>query len=479
MKVAGIIAEYNPFHNGHAYHIEEVRKRTGADYVVVIMSGNFVQRGGPAIADKYIRTKMALLGGADLVIELPTIAATASAETFSRCGVSILNALGIVTHLGFGCETDDLDLLWALASLFAEEPAEYQYMLSSYLKKGLSYPAARACAAGEYFQKNVPRNVQGNVHNNASTDDTFTQKSENDSVFSNENNIIYDSEIIENTLNNPNNILAIEYLKALKQIGSNMKPCPILRKGNGYHDENISGVLSSATAIRNKIFSYDIFETDMLLYNAMVAEEIVPDFEKDEKVFRNFLENTIPPRSVEALIEYFKTARPICEDDFSQLLQYKLCLESCGGNKFHLYADVKEELANRIWNRIEEYSSFSGFVHDIKTKNMTFTSISRGLVHILLDIKKTDMDCLMESNYAPYVRLLGFRKASALLLNELKKSSIPVISQIAKDQHQLNASALRLLQLDISSSHIYSLVKGNKSGLSVGKNEYRTPLVYV
>ena len=211
MKVAGIIAEYNPFHNGHAYHIEEVRKKTGADYIIAIMSGNFVQRGGPAIVDKYTRTKMALLGGADLVIELPVVAATASAETFARCGVAILNSIGVVTHLGFGCETDDLELLHALANLFVEEPKEYQELLSSYLKEGLSYPAARAKAAGEYFQKFV-------------ADTSITNRNSTHNVYA--DGIIDNTLNIEATLNNPNNILAIEYLKALKQINSTIKPCP-------------------------------------------------------------------------------------------------------------------------------------------------------------------------------------------------------------------------------------------------------------
>ena len=419
MKVAGIIAEYNPFHNGHAYHIEEVRKQTGADYVIAIMSGNFVQRGAPAIVDKWTRTKMALLGGADLVIELPVVAATASAETFARCGVSILNAMGVVTHLGFGCETDDLDLLWKLADLFVEEPAEYQGLLADYLKKGMTYPAARAQAAMEYFPQ------------------------------------------LQSVLNAPNNILAIEYLKALKQSGSTMKLCAILRKGNDYHDEHLSGELSSATAIRNKIATMDRMETDHAV--ATLA----------------YLESVIPQKGLAILQDALKVARPMHTEDFSNLLQYKLCLEANSKESFLNYADVKEELANRIQNLLEEYKSFDGFVELLKTKNMTFTSISRGLIHILLDVKKTDMNCLIGTNYAPYARVLGFRREAAALLHGLKESSIPVITQIAKEQDKLSDDALRLLQLDIASSHIYNFMKENKSGFVTGKNEYRTPLVYV
>ena len=439
MKVAGIIAEYNPFHNGHAYHIEEVRKKTGADYIIAIMSGNFVQRGGPAIVDKYTRTKMALLGGADLVIELPVVAATASAETFARCGVAILNSIGVVTHLGFGCETDDLELLHALANLFVEEPKEYQELLSSYLKEGLSYPAARAKAAGEYFQKFV-------------ADTSITNRNSTHNVYA--DGIIDNTLNIEATLNNPNNILAIEYLKALKQINSTIKPCPILRQGNHYHDEDLSGSISSATAIRRNMLELEVSTME----------------------YENLLLKYIPQICLDILLESLKLCPPIIENDFSSLLHYKLYLEQ---NDFRNYSDVKDDLANRILNLQESYVSFTVFIDEIKTKNMTYTNVSRALLHILLDIKKSHMNDLTSSNYAPYIRVLGFRKSSSLLLNKLKNSSIPVVAQLAKDKKGLNDTALRLLQLDISSAHIYNLMKINKSGLSIEKNEYRTPLFYL
>ncbi len=418
MKVAGIIAEYNPFHNGHAYHIEEVRKKTGADYIIAIMSGNFVQRGGPAIVDKYTRAKMALLAGADLILELPVIAATASAETFARCGVAILNAIGVVTHLGFGCETEDLKLLDQLATLFAGEPSEYQELLSSFVKKGLSYPAARASAAAAYLESIGLGNVN----------------------------------TVEEALNNPNNILAIEYLKAIKQLGSSMKPCPILRQGNGYHDQTATGSYGSATAIRKEILA------------------------SEYSLIHNFLKQQIPACCADVLSDAIKSVGPVTENDFSGLLHYKLCLEK---NDFLDYADVRDELANRILNLQENYTSFSCFIEDLKTKNMTYTSISRGLLHILLDIKKTDMEILSQLNYAPYIRILGFRKASSLLLNELKHSHIPVIAQLAKDQKDLEDLALRVLELDISSAHIYNVIKGTKGSPNNCKNEYRTPLIYI
>ena len=143
MKVVGIIAEYNPFHNGHKYQIEQIRKKTNADYVIVAMSGNFLQRGVPALCDKYSRTKMALECGADLVLELPTIWATASAEFFAQGGVAALASTGVVTHLGFGAETNDLDSLLQVSSILKEEPDVYRAVLGNSIRTGNAFPIAR------------------------------------------------------------------------------------------------------------------------------------------------------------------------------------------------------------------------------------------------------------------------------------------------------------------------------------------------
>ena len=146
MKVAGIIAEYNPFHNGHSYHIEETRKLTGADYVVAVMSGNFVQRGAPAVMDKFLRTRMALMGGADVVLELPVPFATASAEDFAMAGISVLNQTGVVDAVCFGSECGDTGLLTQAASVLVKEPAPYKKALKQELKNGVSWPLARSRA---------------------------------------------------------------------------------------------------------------------------------------------------------------------------------------------------------------------------------------------------------------------------------------------------------------------------------------------
>ena len=194
MKTIGIIAEYNPFHNGHAYQIAELKRKTNADFVVIAMSGDFVQRGAPAIIDKYCRAEMALLCGADLVIELPAVWAVSSAEDFAMAGVTLFDKMGCIDGICFGAESDQLPQLKSIAGVLAEEPDIYRSALSSYLKKGLAFPAARAAALSDYFK---------------STGMNF----------------------LISILDTPNNILAVEYLKALKRRNSAMTPILIPRRG--------------------------------------------------------------------------------------------------------------------------------------------------------------------------------------------------------------------------------------------------------
>ena len=185
MKTAGIIAEYNPFHTGHQYHIEQTRAITGADFIIVVMSGDFVQRGAPAFLSKLVRTKMALLGGADLVLELPASCSCQSAEYFAYHGVSLLHALGCVDFLSFGSECGDITQLRQAADFLTMESDAYKKYLRSLLQSGCSYPTARAKAAAALHPENAG---------------------------------------FSTILDSPNNILGIEYLKALKRLKSAILP---------------------------------------------------------------------------------------------------------------------------------------------------------------------------------------------------------------------------------------------------------------
>lgn len=213
-NVLGIIAEYNPFHNGHLYHLAESKRQTQADYTICVISGNFVQRGNTSIVNKWTKTEMALLNGVDLVIELPTVYATSSAENFAEGAIKILTSLKIVDSVSFGCELCDIDILNKLASILYNEPREYTALLSHELGKGLSYPKARENALLMYL-------------NDIST--------------------------YSNIISKPNNTLAIEYLKALKKYKSHIMPLAIKREKVYYNDKCIVDEYASATAIRNLI----------------------------------------------------------------------------------------------------------------------------------------------------------------------------------------------------------------------------------
>ncbi len=213
-NVLAIIGEYNPFHNGHLYHLNESKKIANANYTIAIMSGNFVQRGDVSIVDKWTKAKMAILGGIDLVIELPCIYSISSAENFASGAIKMLNSLKIVDTLSFGCELNDISLLKKFASILAEEPEEFKTLLSHELSKGVSFPRARENALLMYIN---------DIRNSA------------------------------NVLSSPNNILAIEYLKALNVTKSTIEPLAVKRFGPGYNSKMITNTFASATSIRELI----------------------------------------------------------------------------------------------------------------------------------------------------------------------------------------------------------------------------------
>lgn len=373
MKTAAIIAEYNPFHEGHRYQIEETRKATGADYILVLMSGDFVQRGEPAIYNKYIRTRMALLGGADAVLELPVLYATSSAEFFAEGAVTLLDHLHMVDFLSFGSESGKLEDFLPLAELLNRKETTLLYTANELLRQGFSYPDARSRAVSLLFPAYSP------------TDAAF--------------------------LSSPNNILALEYCKTLHKLKSSMKPFTLLRKGCGYHDALLpedSSVYPSASALRSMITA-----------------------------------NTS---------SQFLTA-----DDLSSQLFYKLLTEKdCG---FSGYLDCSAALSDRICKYLSSFAGYTDFCTLLKSREFTYTRISRTLLHILLNQKTP---AFFKPSFSarhletPYVRLLGFRKDSTPLLSSIKKhSDIPLISKLADAGTILSKEAYQMLAGDIMASTLY------------------------
>lgn len=463
MKVAGVIAEYNPFHEGHKYHIEKTKEITGADYVIVVMSGNFTQRGVPAIINKYTRAKQALKNGADLVIELPACFSTASAEYFAHAGVSILHKLGVVDYLSFGSEEGDIEKLKEIASFLSCEPDTYKKELQFYLKEGYSFPQARGKALYKYFP-----------------------------------------DLDLNFLAKPNNILGIEYCRALLTFHSSIKPITIPRISNQYHDSKLSldSTISSASAIRNEIYQ-------AWKHAGSVADKEYFSNEttcniSDKKVFStkttcDSLENIkdhVPLSVYQSLTQEWGKFTPIFSDDFSGLLKYKILLEqqltfspstkeegnstinpTNSTNKLTEYFDVPSSLADRIKKQGLSFSSYEEFCESLKTKELTYSRISRSLLHILLDIKQADVKKAKENEFSPYARILGFRKDATPLLHEIKlKSSIPVITKLTQAENLLDYEAYKMLQKDIQASHIYETMISQKFGQSF-RNEYRQQII--
>ena len=387
MKVAGVITEYNPFHNGHKYQLKQIKRQTSADYIVVAMSGDFVQRGETAIIDKYERTRMALLSGADLVLELPSVFATASAEFFARGGVSVLKNTGVVDTLCYGVESVDHELTRLVTGVLKNPPAAYSTSLARLIQGGMSFPAARSRALCEYFQ------------------DKYDISSEKLDAF----------------IASPNNILAIEYEKAL--MDCDITGFPIQRVGEGYHSTDSASKFSSATAVRGVISTL----VDVNKRNSITNMQL------DNSGISAKLSQLMPSGCADILVDCILGGHIVFPDDISEMLYYRLISERNVG--YEKYADCTKELSAKIVKNIYKYESFTQFCDLLKSKNLTYTRISRVLTHILLGIEKDDFNICMDN---PYLRILGFKKSSGELMHLIKKrASVPLITKVADAPYEL------------------------------------------
>lgn len=405
MKIVGLITEYNPFHAGHLYHMQQARELTGADYCVVLMSGSFVQRGEPAIFDKYLRTKTALLAGADLVLEIPAAFSTASAHEFAAYGVALLSAIG-VDAVVFGSECGQIEILKQAAYALNHESTEFQERLRKGLKAGLTYPQARAKAL--------------------EMEDTWAS-----------------------VLTSPNNILGIEYLRAAEDLHSPMEFYTISRKGSGYHEDTLADAnFPSASAIRG------------IIRNSLSKDKDLLDI----------LASHLPAVTHPA----YTGAVPVFVDDFSELLNAAVLQMQA---TFSI-ADLSPELAARLAKPPYFPLSFEERIQALKTRQLTYTRVSRALLHLVLGMREEDISRWKDEGYALYARILGFCRQSSPLLSCLhKKSSIPLITKMADAAQNLSPSALALLEQEVYASHLYQTVRMKRSG--VFQNEYTEGLVFV
>lgn len=405
--ITGIIAEYNPFHNGHAYQLEQARLLTGCDFLVVVMSGDYVQRGAPAVFDKYTRARMALACGADLVLELPVACSCASAEFFASGAVSLLDGLGCVDFLCFGSESGDLQSLMEPARILAKESPVFQEALRRGLSLGLSFPAARK--------------------------EAFRACASNPDI-----------------LDLPNNILGIEYLKALLQRESSIKPVTIKREGQGYHDTLLDSGFASASGIRR------FLKQEEAPLSALPA-----------------LKESLPDPVMEVLKDTLAHTLPVWEEDFSMLLRYELLRQSA--SDLTRYADISPDLGRRLKNCADKFSSFSEFVALVKTKDVTYTRITRALFHILLNLTGEDT---RNSVAMPYARILGFRKDHSRILGLLKENSrIPIIPKAADYKTYLTPDLQPLFEKDLFAANLYETIAAAKQKRAFLHDLKRSPVI--
>lgn len=384
MQVTGVIVEYNPMHNGHLYHVEESRRTTEADAVVAVMSGHFLQRGEPAIVNKWARTRMALQQGVDLVLELPVAYSTQSASLFAHGSVAVLNALGVVDALCFGSESGNVDSLQTLSTIIVDKPPLLQSLLREELQKGVNYPTAMNAALAAFTAQD-PR---------------------------------FDPELLAS----PNNTLGLEYLVALRRLGSSIRPATITRIAAAYNEERITHPkIASATAIRKATFETGI-ET---------AEPLLPDL------------------SYRVLQEEFAAGRgPVNWENFRQAL-FTL-LQRATPAELAAYVGVDEGLERRLIEAAQEATTVHDLIYRVKTKRYTWTKIQRACTAILLGLTRETQQLLHVEAGPSYIRVLGFtERGRAVLRKASEQSIVPIVTKLPRDKSPM-------LELDLRASRIYA-----------------------
>lgn len=417
MKVLGLITEYNPFHNGHLYHLQESVKETNSTHSVAVMSGNFLQRGEAALIHKWARAEMAVKSGVDLVLELPTLYASSTAEWFAYGSVKLLDQLGIVDCICFGSEGGELKKLEEIAEVLVEAPPSFVGKLKEFLQLGISYPSARSQALVSYFQE---------ASSNAALEE------------------------IKALVETPNNILSIEYLKILKELNSNIKPYTILRKKAPYHSTRIDSDITSATAIR--------------------------EFLKKDNLLRD-IRHTVPKATYDILDSSFNNGiGPIFSHSFQQGIFTLLRRASL--EELRDVFDVVEGLENKIKESSMLTTSLQQLYDLIKSKRYTYTRLQRIMIHLLLSIKKKDYIDFKEAGGPQYIRILAFNDKGRELLKKMKdKSALPIINKLPP-MDTLSPMERSMLEMDIRATNIYSLAIDNKE-LSEKQLDYYISPIYV
>ena len=430
MSTLGIIAEYNPFHNGHLYHLRKSKDLSGAEFTIAVMGGHFLQRGEAAILDKWVRATMALSAGIDLVIEMPFVFATQDAHGFAYGGIRLLKALGIVDFVSFGCEEAHLEILRELAKILTSEPPYFQKILKAEVKKGNNFPKIREKALTEYLRQHS----------------------------SNIANISPDR--LKEILNQSNNILALEYLKALQKIKSSINPIPIKRVGSEYLQKNLEGQYSSATAIR---------------------KEIIQNIDKHYLAALECLKVAIPDFSYQILSEVLRDdLNPVSLSCFDQAILSQLRRMTLADiKKIH---GVTEGLENRLKTGAQVSPDIKHLIATVKTKRYTRTRIQRALVHSLFLLNQKDVIAFNRTGPL-YCRVIGMTERGKYLLKKMKaRTEIPIVTKVKTFYRQSKRNghifAQKMMDYDILATDLYVL--GYQKELSrIAGQDYSRKIVQI
>lgn len=418
MKILGLIVEYNPFHNGHLYHLKRSIEKTNATHSIAVMSGNFLQRGEPALFDKYKRAEIAVSNGVDLVVELPTLFACQSAELFANGAITLLNSLNCVDSICFGSEEGDIDILSEISKALVCEPKEFKFLLKQYLDEGLLFATARSKALCDYL-------ISNNIFDNL------------------------DKEKLDSILSSSNNILGVEYIKSLLRLKSNIKPFTITRIQASYNCEAINSEICSATAIRKSLKDYNNIDN---------ISSVVPN--KTFNILSDAINTNFNPMFDEV---YFETIRELVIRDLDIL---------------NNYFDVNEGIENKIYKSIFTCNNLSELEQMVKSKRYTLTKIKRILNNILLGITKDDMQMVKDLNKMPYVRVLAFNHKGREIIKQIKlNSDIKIINKFSDVNFNDNEIFKTLIKYDIKATNIYNIpyYKYNKNLLKGPMDYYISP----
>jgi predicted nucleotidyltransferase len=394
MKILGIIAEYNPFHMGHAWQIESSKKQTQCDGVMVLMSGSLTQRGDFAILNKWERARLALSAGVDLVCELPFGYACQSAEAFAHGGIKIFNATGVVDVLSFGSEFGHIQPLTSLAETLVHEPVEFKTFLKQELSSGVSFPKARELAIRSYLGHEA-----GNL------------------------------------LKTPNNILALEYLKALHKTQSDIDALTVKRQGAAYHSLLPSKYLS-ATGIRN------------ILKDALAHPESAAAILKA-------LDNKLPYSTDDLIVPFKKNYNPRGDDYFLNALRLQILSNDVKHLKNTPY--VSEGLEHKIRDALKIATSLDECVNGIISKRIPQTRVRRILSNRLLELDKETLKHFQSESFVPYLRVLGFNDKGQAILKAIKdQGQLPILTSLKKSRFLLTPTQNKMLYYDCRATDFHN-----------------------